>query len=250
MDPCFSIWRLNQRRSSIASRIQYSRGGRQGYQWYQMQKFADIHHSDVVIKRCVNVFSSALSHAINMSFSSGIFSGIFKIGHVVPLLKKPRSYVNDPGNYRPITNLMTISKVFEKLVLACLRPHLHASSNFSSYQSAYRSGHSTETATLKVTDDLNSNMENKSCSLLLSLDISAAFYMMDIDTLLSRLHSDFGIAGVASTWLRSYLTDRQCYVAIGKLPIGHLDLPRRRATGKRVGTVDVFELRVAHRKNI
>ena len=133
----------------------------------------------VVIKRCVNVFSSALSHAINMSFSSGIFPGIFKIGHVVPLLKKPGSDANEPGNYRPITNLMTISKVFEKLVLARLRPHLHGSSIFSSHQSAYRSGHFTETATLKVADDLNSNMENKSCSLLLSLDISAAFDMLD-----------------------------------------------------------------------
>ncbi len=58
-------------------------------------------------------------------------------------------------------------------------------------------------------------MDNKSCSLLLSLDISAAFDMLDIDTLLSRLHLDFGITGVASAWLRSYLTDRLCYVAVG-----------------------------------
>jgi len=64
-------------------------------------------------------------------------------------------------------------------------------------------------------DDLNSNMDNKSCSQLLSLDISAAFNMLDIDTLLLRLHSDFGIAGFASAWLRSYLTDRLCYLAVG-----------------------------------
>src|SRR6218665_1539032 len=128
-----------------------------------------------------------------MSFSSGNFPMIFKIGHVVPLLRKPGSDVSDPSNYRPITNLMTISKVFEKLALIRLRPRLHGSSNFSSHQSAYRSGHSTETVTLKVTDDLNSNMDNKSCSLLLSLDISAAFDMLAIDTLLSRLHSNFGI---------------------------------------------------------
>ena len=57
------------------------------------------------------------------------------------------------------------------------------------------------------------SMKNKLCSLLLSLDISAAFDMLDFDTLLSRLHSDFGIAGIASTWLHCYLTDRQCYVA-------------------------------------
>src|SRR6218665_257024 len=58
-------------------------------------------------------------------------------------------------------------------------------------------------------------MDNKSCSLLLSLDISAEFDMLDIDTLLSRLHLDFGITGVASAWLRSYLTDRLYYVAVG-----------------------------------
>src|SRR6218665_2701405 len=121
----------------------------------------------IVIKRCVDVFALALSYAINMSFLSGHFPRIFKIGHVVPLLKKPGSDVDvsDPSNYRPITNLSTIPKVFEKLALTRLRPHLHGSSNFSSHQSAYRSGHSTETATLKVTDDLNSNMDNKSCSL-------------------------------------------------------------------------------------
>src|SRR6218665_3387879 len=169
----------------------------------------------IVIKRCVDVFALALLYAINMSFSSGNFPRIFKIGHVVPLLKKPGSDVSDPSNYRPIRNLSTISKVFEKLALTCLRPHLHGSSNFSSHQSAYRSGHSTETATLRVMDDLNSNMDNKSCSLLLSLDISAAFDMLDIDTLLSRLHFDFCITGIASAWLRSYLTDRLCYVAVG-----------------------------------
>jgi len=87
-----------------------------------------------VIKRCVDVFALALSYAINMSFSFLTFLRIFKIGHVVSLLKKPGS---DVGNYRPITNLMTISKVFEKLALTRLWPHLHGSSNFSSYQSAY-----------------------------------------------------------------------------------------------------------------
>src|SRR6218665_1729938 len=49
----------------------------------------------------------------------------------------------------------------------------------------------------------------------MSLFFSEAFDMLDIDTLLSRLHLDFGITGVASAWLRSYLTDRLCYVAVG-----------------------------------
>ena len=87
-----------------------------------------------VLKQCVGVFSAALSYAINMSFESGTFPSAFKIGHVISLLKKPGSDVDEPSNYRPITNLMTISKVFEQLVLSRLRPHMHGSSNFSSYQ--------------------------------------------------------------------------------------------------------------------
>src|SRR6218665_2253449 len=63
----------------------------------------------IVIKCCVDVFALALSYAINMSFSSGNFPRIFNIGHVVPLLKKPGSDVSDRSNYRPITNLLTIS---------------------------------------------------------------------------------------------------------------------------------------------
>ena len=89
------------------------------------------------------------------------------------------------------------------------------SKQFSSFQSAYRRRHSTETALLRVVNDLNSSMESGFKSILLSLDISAAFDTIDTDKLLQRLESDFGICGLASTWLRSYLTGRSCYVAMG-----------------------------------
>jgi hypothetical protein len=169
----------------------------------------------LVLKNCVGVFSVALSKLINLSFASGTFPTIFKIGHVIPLLKKPDLDVSDPASYRPITNLMTISKVVEQVVQCRLRAHMHQSANFNEYQSAYRPGHSTESALLKIADDLNSSMDLKSCSVLLSLDISAAFDMINIDILLNRLEMEFGIIGGAASWLRSYLTDRRYYVAIG-----------------------------------
>ena len=111
--------------------------------------------------------------------------------------------------------IYTISKILERLVLVRIRPHVHMSKQFSSFQSAYRRRHSTETALLRVVNDLNSSMESGSKSILLSLDISAAFDTIDTDKLLQRLESDFGIGGSASTWLRSYLTGRSCYVAMG-----------------------------------
>ena len=69
-----------------------------------------------VLKRCVNVFSVALFHLINLSFESKTFPSVFKVGHVIPLLKKTDMDINDPASYRPITNLMTICKVVERIV--------------------------------------------------------------------------------------------------------------------------------------
>ena len=86
----------------------------------------------------------------NLSFSSGTFPQRYKLGHVIPLLKKPGSCKDDPANFRPITNLSTFSKILEKLVLARLRPHVLSSVNFNRFQSAYRPDYSTETALLKV----------------------------------------------------------------------------------------------------
>src|SRR6218665_3764541 len=97
----------------------------------------------IVIKRCVDVFALALSYAINnYVFLVRKLPQDFQDRTRCPLLKKPGSDVSDSSNNRPITNLSTISKVFEKLALTRLRPHLHGSSNFSSHQSAYQSGHS------------------------------------------------------------------------------------------------------------
>ena len=74
----------------------------------------------------------------------------FPVAHVLPLLKKPGLDRAVLANYRPISDLSTISKVLERLALQQLRPHLLSSSNFDTYQSAYRAGHSTETELLEV----------------------------------------------------------------------------------------------------
>ena len=71
----------------------------------------------------------------NLSFANGVFPARFKLGHVIPLIKKAGSDVQDPSNYRPITNLVTISKILERLVLVRIRPHVHMSKQFSSFQS-------------------------------------------------------------------------------------------------------------------
>ena len=87
----------------------------------------------------------------NLSFAKCCFPAAFKTAQVLPLLKKPGLVDKEQmSSYRPISNLKTISKVIERLVLDRLRPHLLSRPNFSRLQSAYRRRHSTETALLHV----------------------------------------------------------------------------------------------------
>ena len=123
---------------------------------------------------------------------------------------------NVPLNYRPISNLSTISKILERLVLTRMRPHLFGSSNFSQYQSAYRTGHSTETALLEVLDGVYTAADNKQISVLIGLDLSAAFDTVDHSLLIERLQLEFGVNDTALEWLRSYLVDRVQFMKMGQ----------------------------------
>ena len=123
-------------------------------------------------------------------------------------------FQSDMAKYRPITNLSTISKILEKLALRRLRLHVMSTGNFSEFQSAYRGGHSTKTALLKVINDVVMSTCDRSTTVLLSLDISAAFDTIDHSILLDRTSFDFGIHGSALSWLRSFVIDLHQYVAV------------------------------------
>src|SRR5258706_10615929 len=168
----------------------------------------------VLVKSCSDIFGVLLARLANMSFTEGVFPSIFKLGQVTPLLKKQGLTAGDPGNYRPITNLCTFGKILERLAQQQLRSHINTSPNNNSQQSAYRAFHSTETAMIKVVSDLLTNVDSGSPSLLLSLDISAAFDTLNHDCLLQRAEDLFGFTGKAKSWLASYLTGRSSFVGI------------------------------------
>ena len=90
-------------------------------------------------------------------------------------------YCRDTGlsNYRPVSNLHFISKIIEKLVVQRLEDHLCKYSLFDPLQSAYRSGHSTETALVKINNDIVSSLDGGQCVILASLDLSSAFDTVD-----------------------------------------------------------------------
>jgi hypothetical protein len=113
------------------------------------------------------------------------------------------------------SNLPTIEKVLEKAVTRQLHDHLHRHNILDPLQSAYRALHSTETAILKINNDIHMTMDQGDGMLLVMLDLSAAFDTLDHGILLDRLQHLVGITGTALDWLSSYLTDRKQYVKVG-----------------------------------
>ena len=101
-------------------------------------------------------------------------------------------------------------------MLARLRPHLTNSKNFSKRQSAYRQGHSTVTALLDVLDSVHTAADSKEVTLLIGLDLSAAFDTVCHSTLIKRVHTEFGVSGTALSWIQSYLQDRTQFVKLGQ----------------------------------
>jgi len=93
----------------------------------------------------------------------------------------------------------------EHLALSRLKSHLASSPNFCPHQSAYRSAHSTETALIKIVDDILTSIDSGSVVGLVGLDISAAFDTASHKRLLGRLKSEFGIDSAPLQWIESYL---------------------------------------------
>ena len=170
-----------------------------------------------IMKDCLDELLPILTTMINLSLESGFFPVIWKDSVVTPLLKKPGLDLVFK-NFRPISNLSFVSKLAERVVADQIQPYLSENDLFPTLQSAYRQYHSTETALLKVKNDILMNMEDKHVTLLVFLDLSAAFDTVDHRILLDRLQFDFGISGSALNWFESYLSYRtQCISIDGVL---------------------------------
>ena len=169
-----------------------------------------------VIKRFPVVFAEIITNLTNLSFSEGKFPSLFKTASITPLLKKHNLDKNCPSNYRPISNLNNISKIVERLFLCRFQPHVTTSPNFNQLQSAYRPFHSTETSLLYTLNNIYTSADAGKPTVLVSLDLSAAFDTIDHSKLLSRLSTSFGLSGSALAWLKSYLSDRTQSVRIAQ----------------------------------
>src|SRR6218665_1553558 len=120
----------------------------------------------------------------NYSFAIGRFQPRWKHTIVKPLLKQAGAEESSPANFRPVSNLSFILKVLERIVSKQLTEYLSGNRLLPRFQSAYRRGHSNDTALLKVLCDVVNVIDSGQLALLSLLDISAAFNTIDHDILM------------------------------------------------------------------
>ena len=154
---------------------------------------------------------------INESLQSGVVPQPFKYAVVTPILKKPNLSPEDLKHFRPVSNLPFLSKILEKIVAIQLRNHLIKYNLFEPNQSAYRQHHNTETALLKIQNDLLCAADVGNVSILALLDLSAAFDTIDHSILIERLSRSFGLSETVLDWFRSYLFGRSQSVMVNGL---------------------------------
>jgi len=168
-----------------------------------------------------------------LALSEGTFPDSYKMAIVRPLLKKHNLPHDDLSSYRPISNLNFLSKVLERIILTRINTHLQTFPSLCRFQSAYRKFHSTETALLRIYNDLLVASNQQEVSALVLLDLSAAFDTIDHQILLTRLSTFFGFSGTALSLLESYLSNRFLHVNIEN----HSSDPHLITTGVPQGSV-------------
>jgi hypothetical protein len=154
------------------------------------------------------VLLPTLTQIVNLSIQSSTVPSSLKTATVTPLLKKAQLDSEELKNYRPVSNLPYISKVIEKVIVQQVDSHMKENALYESHQSAYRKGHSTETALVKIIDDILCAVDEAHCVFLVLLDQSAAFDTINQEYLLQRLDKTYGIRDSALTWMRSYFKER------------------------------------------
>ena len=167
--------------------------------------------SVILLKYLAPALLPSLTLIINQSLVTGVFPNKLKLAKVTPLYKKGDVCIVD--NYRPLSLLPSISKLFEKIVFNQLFQYFTKNRLFHNNQYGFRQEHSTEFAALELTDRVLFDIDNKKVSIAIFMDLSKAFDTLDHSILLKKL-SYYGVKGTELNWFHDYLSNRSQFVEI------------------------------------
>ncbi|XP_057295684.1 uncharacterized protein LOC130624132 [Hydractinia symbiolongicarpus] len=164
------------------------------------------------------LFAVPIAKLINLSFSTGIYPSSLKIAKVIPVYKKGSNV--ELCNYRPISLLSNIDKIFEKLIFNRLYNFFSMNNTIFPDQFGFRKKFSTSHALLNITQKIMEAIDNGLLVCGVFIDLQKAFDTVDHEILIKKLYH-YGIRGVPLSLLRSFLTNREQFVFINNSSSSH-----------------------------
>ena len=142
----------------------------------------------------IYIISKPLTLKINQMLDSGLFPSRLNISKILPIFKK--GDVNSLNNYRPISLLQAISKIFERIIYDQLYVYVDNNNILSEEQYGFHTKHSTELAAVKLVDYIKNEIDGKYTPVNIYIDLSKAFDTLNFDILLHKLNY-YGVTGVS-----------------------------------------------------
>jgi hypothetical protein len=167
---------------------------------------------------------------LNRILIDGTFPNCWKIAKVTPILKSGSH--EDPSNFRPISILPILSKIFEMHVNKCLQLYLSNTNQLHPLQFGFRKGHACGDAVRSIISHCINQRKQRISTVMMFLDFSKAFDCVDHDILISKL-SSMGLKGSVLALLCSFLSDRKQFVNFG----GHNSTVLPISTGVPQGSI-------------
>ena len=162
--------------------------------------------SNVLLKKISNNIKYPLSIIFNKSMLHGKFPDAMKLADFSPLYKSKDQ--NECTNYRPISLLLTISKLLEKIMYKRTYNFLEQTGQLYNSQYGFRTGHSCENAVSELLAEIIKGNQEGLYTVSMLLDLSKAFDTLEHEVLLKKLER-YGIRGIANNWFRDYITNRK-----------------------------------------
>ena len=166
------------------------------------------------IKLAARVIAPILTNLFNTSIATSTFPDALKLSEIIPLFKQGDKL--DCSNYRPISLIPTLSKIFEKCIYKQLYSYFNKNDIFYKSQFGFRENYSTELAVAKICDEIIENFDNHKITCSVFLDLAKAFDTVDHKILLQKLYK-YGIRGEPHKLIESYLSNRRQCTIVNKV---------------------------------
>ena len=164
-----------------------------------------------ILQLICNIISQPLCKIINDSITTGVHPDRLKLVNVIPIFKKGSRLL--VSNYRPISLLSNLNKIFEKIMYKRIYGFIERNSSLYSHQFGFRAKHSTTHALIDITEKIRKALDDNKVACGIFVDLQKAFDTVNHDILLDKLKF-CGFRGIINEWFRSYLHERKQKVCI------------------------------------